>query len=282
MHCPHCGKDDIRRHERLCPKCDRDCGFPNVRQAEELDEQHALFDRLSRTTKQAETLGCSQVLDEFRSVVLRSKAIINRSLSKLNALVESDDTMFGTFYDLVGAGLKRSSEAEIEKIRKIADLLIFPGYAEHIRFATLSISKDGAPTYGACAIVLSEETIAHRASVFVQNSALYARDQSLGADNLEVPKGLRAVWGQRDQLAAAKLGGMLKVGTSEQGFQDILLRSDGKNTENDNFIEVHIYGAIHRSSIEKIVVPKSERRGNAALISEIISKLKPLGVSVEE
>ena len=282
MVCPNCSNNQIRRHERMCPKCQSDCGFPNVRQAKEPEEQEALSDRLRAATQDAEARGCIGLLDDFRKAVRGSKATINRSLSKLNALVESDDTLFATFYDLVRAGLKRPSETEIEKIREIADLLIFPGYEDQIRFAALSLSNNGAPTYGACAIVLSEAAIAHRATVFVENSALYSRNEGLGSSKLEVPKGVRAAWAQRDELAATKLSAMLEVGMNSQDFQRILLRSDGKNPEKDAFIEVHIYGAIHRTSIERVVVPKSERRGNASLIAEIKSKLEPLGVSVEE
>ena len=242
----------------------------------------ALSHRLAEAIEDAETRRCANVLDKFRAAVRNSKATINRRLTKLIALVESDDTLFATFYDLVQAGVKRPSENEIDKIRKIADHLIFPGYEQHIRFATLSLSNNGAPTYGACAIVLSEDAIAHRATVFEENTTLYARDQALGTANLVVPKGFRAVWSQRDELAAAKLGGMIGIGTKQQDFPGILLRSDGTDTEKDSFLEVHIYDTLHRSGIEKVVIPKSERRGNSALVQEVRSKLEPLGVSVEE
>ena len=282
MHCPHCKKDGIRRSERCCPKCARDCGFPNVRQAEEPEERKALADQLAQATAEATARGCAVVLEDFREAVRSSKATINRSLSKLTALVDSDDTLFATFYDLINAGLKRPPEDEILKIRKIADELIFPGYEAEIRFAALSLVDNGAPSYGACAIVLDEDAIAHRATVFVENTAIFARKEGLGAGKPWVPKGARAVWAQRDELAASKLSGMLKVGTKNAEFQEILLWSDGKNPGKDTFLEVHIYGPLHRSGIEKVVVPKSQRRGNAALIMELKSKLEPLGVSVEE
>jgi hypothetical protein len=73
----------------------------------------------------------------------------------------------------------------------------------------------------------------------------------------KIPLGHRANWKERARLAVAKHGGRLTGGMRDREFAPLLLSPGppGK-PEEDEFVEVHIYGPITRRTLEKVTLPK--------------------------
>ena len=57
-------------------------------------------------------------------------------------------------------------------LRPVIDGVIFPGYHDKIRFAALTLNGRGLSGYGPCALILREDRIARRTTVFEENSIL--------------------------------------------------------------------------------------------------------------
>ena len=155
--------------------------------------------------------------------------------------------------------------------RRIADSIMFPYYEEQIRFATLSLNGVGATAYGDCSIVLREVAISERATVFEENSVLFCERRGLGVAK-PLPPGYRATWEDRGILATAKLESRLVPATSAAEFPTILVGATGQD-----FVEVHIYGALDRGSIQRIVARKPKSEADRILLEEI-KRYKPVEV----
>src|SRR5262249_40185953 len=141
-----------------------------------------------------------------------------------------------------------------DKLREITDTNLFFGYKEEIRFAALSITGRGVERYGRYSIVLRDEMIAHRATIFEENSVMWMkhhRIQIWDANNL--PRGNRATWADRDKLAGAKLGHQVHGPTTVAECAALLLR-DGPTGADDEFIEVHIFGPLSVRSFAKVIL----------------------------
>src|ERR1039457_372801 len=95
MKCPICS-EEVRPHERHCTGCQTDCGFPNVRAAEQDDEVKALASRVADAERHADDEGTASLLSRLRAVARRSRAVRVRSLDEAYALVKSDDKLMGT------------------------------------------------------------------------------------------------------------------------------------------------------------------------------------------
>src|ERR1700730_14396452 len=102
MDCPRCSSA-IRGNERNCPSCNSDVGYPNVRAAKEPAEKTAIANRYKKALENASKRGCSESLTAFLEALKSSAAVICRSVSKVKALVSSDNELYANFYQLVGA-----------------------------------------------------------------------------------------------------------------------------------------------------------------------------------
>jgi hypothetical protein len=262
MDCPRCG-NQIRGDERECPTCGNDVGFPNVRAAKEYEEKAALAKRYEKALRNASGRGCSQVIYAFLDALTSSVAVICGSPSKVKELVSSANQLYASFYQLVGAGARRLEGVKMDLQRRIADSIVFPYYEEHIRFAALSLDGVGATAYGDCSIVLKDIAISERATVFEENSVLFCEKRSLGVAN-PLPPGYRATWDQRGLLATAKLEPKFASATNATDFPAILIGGTGQD-----FVEVHIFGALDRGSIERIVARKPKTEADRILLEEI-------------
>jgi hypothetical protein len=67
-----------------------------------------------------------------------------------------------------------------------------------------------------------------------------------------------AGWNDRHSLVLAKLADRLSPGQTESDWQAVLLCSDGKNREKDDFVEAHIYEGFDRNAIESML-PSSRK-----------------------
>jgi hypothetical protein len=242
-----------------------------VRAAEQDVERLALAGRVADAQRQADNNGTASLLAKLRAAARRSRAVRARSLDEVYALVKSDDKLMGTFYDLKGAGLLRPSATEINAARQSAEPLVFLNYHDKIQFAALTLDDTALFTYGNCAMIFQEAKIANRATVFEENCVFFCQRRDIGPARTTVPPGYRATWAQREDLVVAKLGPRLGVHTQESDFPAILI-SSGSDPSNDDFVEVHIYGRLHRSALDYVVV-RSRRAGDKALVRQMKADL---------
>jgi hypothetical protein len=262
MDCPRCSSQ-IRGNERNCPTCGNDVGYPTVRAAKEYEEKAALAKRYKEALENASRRQCGEAVVAFLESLTSSVAVICRSPSKVKELVSSANELYANFYQLVGAGARRPEGTKMDLQRRIADSIMFPYYENEIRFATLSLDGVGATAYGDCSIVLKDIAISERATVFEENSVLFCEKLRLGVASL-LPPGYRATWEDRAMLATAKLEPRIGPATNAAEFPAILIGGTGQD-----FVEVHIFGALGRDSIERIVARKPKTESDRILLEEI-------------
>ena len=257
--------------------CGEDAGFPNVRASTSQSEIEALDRRFKQAEKEARASDSRLVLKMFQSEVSHnSKAIICRSLSVVLKLMSSDTELYNTYYTMLDASLRIPEDNIWDNTRESGDALLFPHYHKYICFAALSLNDRGVKGYGDHAIVLKTDLIQKRATVFHENSFNFVATRSLSAGK-PIPPGYRAKWEHRDRLAVAKLGGQINSATTYDQFPSVLMDFDGKR--GGDFIEVHIYGPIHRKTVEKVVGQGKTRRADACLITSLRRKLREVNVS---
>lgn len=275
--CSFCG-NRVPLESSLCPHCARPSLYPNVRAAEQATERKALAARRLLAIREAEHRGCGRAVQAFESACGSSNAVLSRSFTEVERLASSDRQLYATYYQLLEAELKLSSGDKWEPLRRLADEALFPGYKEKVRFAALSLDGDGLPSYGECSLMLREEMIAHRASVLEGNSALLMKRWAYN-----VPAGSRATWNDRARLCAAKLAARLQPEMTEAGFASLLLRP-GASPEDDEFVEVHIWGPMSSLTFARVAIrlPAGARRPAKARLKALRVKLKQTGIDLEE
>jgi len=174
--------------------------------------------------------------------------------------------------------VKLPDGAPWDPLRRLADEALFSGYKEKIRFAALSLDGLGLPHYGECTLVLREELIAHRASLLEDNSALLMKRLAYN-----LPEGWRAAWPDRAVLCVAKLTERLQPGTQEAEFAALLLRP-GARPEDDEFVEVHIWGPMSSWTFARVVLshPATGRKLSKVRVKALRARLASAGITLEE
>jgi len=270
--CPHCG-NEIPQPSPCCPHCGQPGYFWNVLAAEEPAESAALERRYQAAKKNAIARKADSALQEFENALASSMAVIARSESEVLRLATSPRQLYGTYYQLREAGLRLPDGEEWDILRELADTVLFPDYKKEVRFGALSLDGIGLPNYGSCSIVLKEDMIAHRASVFEENSALFVERHKIKISRRpRLPKGYRATWSSRARLCVAKLSGRIDSPTGPDKYSQILLKA-GTTLEHDEFVEVHIWGPMTVRSMERVIVIASRASKRATITRTIKSKL---------
>ena len=273
MNCPNdeCSAE-VPPHKRNCVVCGADAGCPNVRAASEFIEVRALAFRFERARTHAKSVGAEQLFSEFCNAVRSSKAVVSLPLSRINELVSSDNSLYETFYQGVEADRRLPEINEWDSIRQSVDALVFPHYFKEIRFGALTLDGRGVAKYGGLSIVLRDVAIRNRTSVFEENTIEFVKRHV--AKGSAIPAGYRAVWDARHRLAAAKIAPEFCSSTKKEDFPSLLL--DG-----DDFVEVHIFGPIHRRAIERLTGKRPKQRSDRVLLKSIERKVKEVGAQVK-
>jgi hypothetical protein len=277
-HCDHCGNTFHPSAER-CPHCANPGLFPNVFAAQAAGEREALEKRYKAANLEAESRGAGDAVREFEAAMAGSQAVIARPARELLRLATSDNEIYGTYYDPINAGLRLPAGGKWDILRGVVDSALFPNYKEQIRFAALSLDGLGLSNYGEYSITLRADMIAHRASVFEENSILFMKHHDIKiAEAHKLPEGYRATWNDRGRLCVAKLAMSVDGATSAGKYSGILLRQ-GATSEQDEFVEVHIWGPLTVRTIEEVRLthPKAVNR---ATIKTIKAKLAAANVKV--
>jgi len=277
--CDDC-KNEIRQPANCCPHCGRWAKYWNVINADTADERTALQDRYDAAKADALARGAAEALEDFQTAVANSKAVLARSVAEVQRLANTGQ-IYATYYQLIEAGLRLPDNDEWNRAREITDTVLFPHYKEHIRFAALSLDGVGLSTFGSCSIELKDEMISHRASVFDENSVLFMERHGVKVSRKpNVPKGYRAIWGERDKLCTAKLATRVDSATTPNQYSGLLL-TQGASPEAHEFVEVHIFGPMTALTMAKVRITVTKPRSKA-IIRALKSNLAKNGVPVEE
>lgn len=201
-----------------------------------------------------------RALDNFEAEVSKSRAVIARPVGELQRLSTGDNEIYATFYNLLRAGVRLPTGDKWDTLRRVTDEALFPGYKDDIRFAALSLDGNGLPNYGECFVVLRTEMIAHRASVFEENSVLFMERMDVRVSKAnDLPRGRRATWDERGKLCVAKLADRIDASTQSGAYSGILLRP-GSASEDDDFVEVHVWGPMTIRTVERVIFNKPTSR----------------------
>ena len=274
-----CGKCGVvvALHLVACPVCNTPAGFPNVKVAESEKEVAALTVRYNNAIASAKARGLKAEVQAFENAVATaSKAVMNRSLGALSTWVNGDSELFYSFWYQVKYLNRKPNETEWDQQRGSAESAINPFYFENLNFAALTLDDRGMVYYGDYSVILRPLQIEDRASVFEKNPFIFCRTHHVVAGQ-SPPSGYRASWRGRGRLAVAKLQPEVSPGRS---FADILLEPRRQEPDCD-FVEVHVFGPIHRLGIERIVGPEPKRRPDRTTWKQIMRKAKELGAEVE-
>ncbi len=271
--CKLCGTK-IVINARNCSTCDGDVGYPNVRMAVAQDEKRALKQRLNIAESSAAAAGYTSKLHDFGEAIRNAKAIICTSFSNLDRISKKSQ-LFMTFYHQIKAdGRSPNDDDDFEMLRAKVDPVLFPYFYEKIHFAAISLNEFGIGTYGPCHITLKSNYIQNRTTVFEENSCLFYKKHDC---RKAFPKGYRAIWEEKHLLAKAKLHSYLNANILPAQFTNILI---AQTTEDDDFIEAHIYGKIDAGTFESVKFTPSNSNYNKNQLQIIKNNLKAKGVVV--
>jgi len=280
---PPCGfcSNPIPAPAERCPHCGLPGLFPNVRAAERKAEVAALNQRYEGARADALARGIDGPLQEFERAVLTASVSITRSIAELLRLASDDSELYASYYQLTEAGVKLPKGQKWAALREVADGALFTGYRKDIKFAALTMDDRGLFNYGECSLFLRERMIAHRASAFEENSVLFViRKKIAMADAHDLPLGFRSTWEYRAKLCVAKLARRLESSSSSDDYPGLLMKQ-GETSEDDEFVEIHIWGPLTIRSIERVTVFRKPT-GSGALTNAIKEKLQNAGIEVKE
>lgn len=276
--CPECGAEATLA-QRTCSVCERDLGFPNVRYAERPEEQEALAQRYNTAEARARAEGVGDEFHAFVKAAGGADAIFNRWLGQLHSWVVAHDGRFRCFHERVRAGAP-FEEDEWNQQRCAAESAVSPYFYSDLSIAALSLDGQGMSYYGDYTVILDEQTIGHRASVFEENPFFFNRKHQVIAGR-SPPLGYRATWADRARLAGAKLGKGITAGMTDADRAALLLGANDDEAECD-FIEVHIHGPVHIQSIVRVAGPAPADEMDRSIWSYVKKKLEHVGAVVEE
>lgn len=264
-----------------CPHCARPGRFPNVLAAEDPEERAALDEKYNRAIQEAATRNCEKEIRDFEAAASTSKAVITCWLLQVSRLVDTDKEIYATFYELRDTPLRLPTGGKWNIWRNAVDGALFPNYMEKIRFASLSLDGTGSSHYGDCSLVLRDNMIAHRTSVFEDNSILFILRRAITVEELaDLPKGYRATWLERSRLCIAKIAKKLTPNTHSDEYARLLMKQ-GITSADDDFVEAHIWGLITRRTIEKVVVTQPRKKGRRAILKALGEKISQAGGALE-
>ncbi|MBB3645867.1 hypothetical protein FHX14_002046 [Rhizobium sp. BK619] len=273
-------KSVVPSNRKDCPACGRDCGFPNVRLASSSEEVAALEKRVADAQVSAAARQCGAQLASFAESVEGARAAIARNLHVIDDLIKGDRNHYTSYQAQVHAGARDPEENEWDRVRTQYESALYPNFQNEIIFACLTLSQEGMSGYGGFSIILKDEMIAHRASLFEENPhSFIERHQILM--NKPFPPGYRAIWETKSDLAVAKLHSRIDSNTTIEDHASIL-QTDQGGTGDGDFIEVHIYGSVNRRAIDKVVGRKPRTFEDRIIWKRIQRELDSLGAEAVE
>lgn len=275
---PEC-RAAIPDHVDRCVGCGADVGSPNVRAASGGEEVNALRSRYLAVRKEGAARGTDEVLGRLEKVLERSVAVICRPWGILNTLVVRENRLHATYHQEVQAHGRLPERNEFDRRRPGIDATFFPYYHERMQFAALSIDGRGSLAYGGGCMALKDGSVTRRSTVFEENTLVFVRKHRHQAGE-PPPPGCTATWATRAQLGIAKLAGRVRPDMREDELAPLVLEQRGR-TDQDDFLEVHIYGDIHGSSVASISGKMPTEKAERAVAKMLVDDLKKAGAKVK-
>jgi hypothetical protein len=277
--CEGC-QNEIPQPAERCPHCGKPGIYWNVLAAEEPSEVSALDRRYANAKNDAASRKADGPLQDFESALAGSRAVIARSDRDVLRLATSTRQLYASYHELIEGGIRMPDGNEWDMLREMTDTVLFPKYKQNIKFGALSLDGIGLSNYGSCSIVLRDNMISHRTSVFEENSAIFMERHGVKISrNPNVPKGYRAVWGERAKLCVAKLAQRFDSGTVPGEYSRILLKQ-GATSSDEEFIESHTWGPITVLTMERVIVTESNPSKRSVIRRTIEAKLAAHNVPV--
>lgn len=271
MKCSECGST-IPHDCVACPTCGTHAGFPNVREVSSASEKEALERRFNKAIKNAQADGRGVKLEELSQASKGTCAVIAIDLDYLAGFITNDETLYSSYGLLVSGEIRKAASSLNDKKRRGVEGFFFGSYANEIRYAALSLDGKGLSSFGPFTLVLKDIAVKARATLLEENTyKFYDKFKADIPDNF--PPGYRAVWGERNKLAVAKLADRITVTTTNDNFSGILLSCTG-DRKTDDFIEVHIYGAFDNAAVEAVFGnSKTSSKAEKAQLAVVKEKL---------
>ncbi|MEN9985160.1 MAG: hypothetical protein RI925_662 [Pseudomonadota bacterium] len=275
--CPHCHLPVPALYAEIpCPHCGHPLKAPNVRAAQR--EQQVLAQR--HTDALHKYPDKAQRFDGFMHAINQcTTAVIARSASDCLRLAANDNLLYANYYQQIGSTQRIPSSSPFDTMRLSVDGLLFPFYEEHILMAALSADGWGLPHYGDCHLEIKPEMIASRSSVFEQNSLLFLTQVLKPTVGAPAPTGHRACWEERGKLAVVKHQDDLSADTPPDHYPALLLSPGTQQGQDDQFIEVHIYGSL---SIRSVAAVRLTSSAESFYVKGLREKLAPLNILCEQ
>jgi hypothetical protein len=262
-----------------CPHCARPGLFPNVDLAKVDEEREALDRRYDAAEEDADRRGCRAIVKDFEDRTSRSQAVIARDIAETLRLASGTKNVYATYHQLKQAEFRIPEGSKWDKLRSLTDQALFGDYMDEVRFAALSLDGLGLLGYGECSWVLREDMIAHRTSVFEENSVMFMEHIDVRLSHAdELPPGHRAPWNDRAKLCVAKPAKKIHPNTKPDDFPKLLLLQ-GPAPEEDDFVEVHVGGPMTVLTLERVVLDTNRLR--QAIGNTLRELLENFGVKVE-
>ena len=253
--CEHCTTKNERNRER-CDSCNEilGTGYPNVNVYDAPYFRDGLEIRYQKTIEQNK--------DKQNSINALEQAIKNDSKIAINIEGAVLCNMLNAEAEYLPYRRLAEQKGWIKPVywdqkRIVIDSCFYGIHGADIVFAALSLDDDGLISYGDATVLLNENLVKKRISVFEKNSfRLYdelTENMKWNPANFPPPTGHYAIWENKELLAVAKCGEQLTGKTTEDltNFEKLILHSDG-NKNIDEFIELHIYKVINHKQYKKV------------------------------
>ena len=228
----------------------------------------------------AERRGLKRQVDRLENLLAGSVATINVSPKVL--LNMALGTSYRSYHKALDQDLRRIAERKYHAHRTAVDAKVHPGYGPEILNAAVSPDGRGLTNYGEVTLRLREISIGDRASVLRENAYAFYERYDLGKRDAEEEAGWRAVWADRARLGVAHLAPSLSPTVSGDDLPFSILNV-GHNKDNDQYIEVHIFGDLTCPALDKARLDRPLTRPDCreewALARQ---KLESRGINVEE
>jgi len=221
-----------------------------VREVSSDDEKDALEERYEVAFEMSQEDGSYSNLMDLDAAMHKTCAVINVDLGFLYAFITNDKALYSTYTLQVRGNVRIPAEPKDDRHRMGIEGMLFGSYGEKIRYAALSLDGRGVVSYGPYAMQLSDVAIAERATLLEENSYDFVETYAMRPGD-PIPPGYRSTWQDRHKLAVAKIAERIFETTLPDDHPALLLSSEG-NYEDDDFIEVHIYGPFNPRAIAAV------------------------------
>lgn len=235
----------------------------------------ALENRYFEAMARATARGAESQAQELERAALSTSAVISMSLSGFRDFLEKESSLYSTYQMQVRSSVRQASAPEDDRMRLAVDATVHGSYGDRITYAALSADGRGAASYGVISMKLRDITVSERATVLESNSWTFVQTRNLFGKLL--PPGFLSLWSERHKLVCAKLADMITSATSATDMSSLILLQAPKR-EDEEFLEVHIYGTFNSASLESVSgSSKSTKPLEIATFAWVKDKLAAMG-----